>query len=262
MLFYQGAFPRNMFQSFNNISVYPPFQKNPQNPSLKIHSKKTRNFKFAKDEDEKLCLLVKRFGENSWSTVAKNMKNRNPRQCRERWKNYLNPMLKKNDWTEEDDLFLLRKYQEIGPHWNKITQHFQNRSINSVRNRFIKLEKSIKSKNNNLLYYNVNNFPQVIQDPNKILQQNNFQEYIPTNFILPVQSLINFPINSNNLNQNLEKQIKNSKLFLDRKSSLKSDEKKKSSTLEVMPERNDLFDIFSVQTDEIDSLDSLSSEFY
>ena len=93
-------------------------------------------FKFTPEEDERLKMLVMRHGTNSWNIVSQFMGNRNPRQCRERWKNYVDPDLRSDPWTPEEDDLLLKKYRELGPRWNKIAKYFVRRSDNSLRNRW------------------------------------------------------------------------------------------------------------------------------
>lgn len=107
---------------------------------------KCHKCKFTLEEDRKLQELVKLHGDCDWALIAKLMGNRNPRQCRERWRNYMNPELCKEGWTPIEDQKLLEKYHEIGPHWNVISRHFPQRSINCVRNRLIKLLRT-SSKN-------------------------------------------------------------------------------------------------------------------
>lgn len=101
--------------------------------------KKIHKCKFTPEEDERLKQLVAIHGENEWATIAQEMGNRNSRQCRERWRNYMNPRLTTENWTPEDDKLLLERYAAIGPHWNMIAQAFPNRSVNCVRNRVIKV---------------------------------------------------------------------------------------------------------------------------
>ena len=91
--------------------------------------------KFTQQEDFQLNQLVSRYGKN-WNLISKIMITRNPRQCRERWNNYLNPQLSNSPWTYEEDLLLAQIYAKCGPHWSKISKHFPTRSDNSVRNRW------------------------------------------------------------------------------------------------------------------------------
>jgi hypothetical protein len=63
------------------------------------------------------------------------MGSRNARQCRERWRNYLSPELRTDEWTPEEDLLLEELFSQVGPKWNTIGQHFTSRSDMSLRNR-------------------------------------------------------------------------------------------------------------------------------
>ena len=46
--------------------------------------------------------LVKKYGPKRWTLIAKQLKGRIGKQCRERWHNHLNPEIKKTAWTEEE----------------------------------------------------------------------------------------------------------------------------------------------------------------
>ena len=70
-------------------------------------------FKFGADEDIQLKDLVLKYGENNWTQIAQNMPNRNARQCKERWCNYLSPNICKSPWTQDEDNLLLEKYKEM-----------------------------------------------------------------------------------------------------------------------------------------------------
>jgi hypothetical protein len=90
--------------------------------------------KFSKGEDEQLKKLVAMHGENNWVVVAGEMNNRTPRQCRERYKNYLSPLIKNGPWTPEEEQLLERKVKECGPRWAKIALCFEHRSDVNVKN--------------------------------------------------------------------------------------------------------------------------------
>ena len=93
--------------------------------------------KFTPEEDQKLSQLVLQHGSKDWIKISTLMETRNPRQCRERWNNYLNPSLRTDPFSTEEDLLLDQKYAEYGPRWNKIAKFFNNRSDNSLRNRWM-----------------------------------------------------------------------------------------------------------------------------
>jgi hypothetical protein len=99
--------------------------------------------KFSKEEDEKLKNLVaQQQGKNvDWNYISHMFENRNIRQCRERYQNYLDPNLSVADWTEEEDKIIMKKYKEFGPRWNSIGRYMTKRSGNAVRNRYLVLKR-------------------------------------------------------------------------------------------------------------------------
>ena len=99
--------------------------------------KPNMKLKFTADEDTKLAKLVAEHGTKDWVKISFLMQTRNPRQCRERWNNYLNPDLRTDPWTAEEDQILEEKYKEYGAKWNKISKFLQNRSDNNIRNRWM-----------------------------------------------------------------------------------------------------------------------------
>lgn len=249
--------PGSFVHLTNNSPVCYPIQNYFQQDQQKKQSKKIHKCKFTKEEDEKLCHLVKSFGENNWATISKNMENRNARQCRERWKNYMNPKLIKNEWTEEDDRFLLKKYQEIGPHWNKITQYFHNRSSNSVRNRFVKLNKAISTND-------FNKFNQKHQSSFKIMPQNSFQasQFVQNNFIRYHQQFVNVPNNPFQKLHQKPKQVVDVDYSSTKKQSSKKIDIIKPKNPDVVSEKKDFFDIFWDSNEENDTLSSWASMYY
>lgn len=102
-------------------------------------AKKKNNIKikFTEEEDAKLLQLVMQHGTKDWIHISQMMETRNPRQCRERWNNYVNPALRTDPWSAEEDMLLDQKFAEFGPRWNKISKFFKNRSDNSIRNRWM-----------------------------------------------------------------------------------------------------------------------------
>ena len=50
-----------------------------------------------------LSQLVGEHGIKSWAAIATRLRDRNGKQCRERWRNHLRPQLFKGEWTPEED---------------------------------------------------------------------------------------------------------------------------------------------------------------
>jgi hypothetical protein len=90
--------------------------------------------KFAPCEDIRLVAVVRRHGSKSWPTVARQMPGRTPRQCRERWTNYINPNLDHSPLTPEEERAVEEKFNEYGPRWQIISSFFPGRSRNFLKN--------------------------------------------------------------------------------------------------------------------------------
>lgn len=69
------------------------------------------------------------------SVLHGNIVVRTPKHCKERWKNHVNPDIRRGNWTPAEDLDLLRCYQEMGGRWSLIADQFRHRTENSVKNR-------------------------------------------------------------------------------------------------------------------------------
>ena len=140
--FLQGMPVSNdMFFATMNLPVNAPvIVAPPQEKKAMVNPIKRKNFTL--EEDNRLRILVSQYGSKDWNLISEMMVSKNPRQCRERWNNYLNPILTTSPWTLEEDHMLVRKYGEYGPHWSKIAHHFVNRSENSIKNRWKTLLKN------------------------------------------------------------------------------------------------------------------------
>jgi hypothetical protein len=88
------------------------------------------------EEDRKLMQWVKKEGPNKWTSCAEYINGRSGKQCRERWLNTLNPDVKKGNWEPEEDYMIFKLFTQFGSQWSKINLYFQNRTENSIKNRF------------------------------------------------------------------------------------------------------------------------------
>ncbi|KAK9143460.1 hypothetical protein Syun_012860 [Stephania yunnanensis] len=89
---------------------------------------------WTKEEDDRIIELVGKYGSKKWSVIAQSLPGRIGKQCRERWHNHLNPSIKKDAWTKEEELALIRAHQIYGNKWAEIARFLPGRADNSIKN--------------------------------------------------------------------------------------------------------------------------------
>ena len=142
--------------------------------STKLIKNQLKN-KFTIEEDQKLIKLIKKYGNSNWELISQKMDTRNPRQCKERWENYLLEGINRSPFTLAEDILLLNKFQELGSKWVLISKFFNSRTDIIIKNRYMVLkrrkitidilteslkfqEKSKKLLNNNFIIKKLSNF--------------------------------------------------------------------------------------------------------
>lgn len=119
--------------------------------SFRHYDKRAARRLFSKEEDEKIRELVRVYGTKSWGRVSNEMRRRTSRQCRERWKNYLDPDVKNGPWAVEEDELLRDYVIQYGTQWAKIAGFFEHRTDTNVKNRWVLLQRNSHRKTLNLI---------------------------------------------------------------------------------------------------------------
>lgn len=94
-------------------------------------------------ETKLLARLVQEHGARKWTHIAAFIPGRTAKQARERYKNHLDPSLKKGaPWTPEEDAILMNTIRAIGKKWASTSKKLSGRSDNDVKNRYKSITRS------------------------------------------------------------------------------------------------------------------------
>ena len=106
------------------------------------HKSPDERVKWAPEEDSLLTVLVNINGTNKWKKTQSSLIEQIPhfeksaKQCRERWHNYLNPHIQKNEWTELEVDTLFQNHKIYGSKWSLIGKSLSGRTDNAIKNVF------------------------------------------------------------------------------------------------------------------------------
>ena len=105
---------------------------------LKKKEQKQKIKKFWSGANDKALLsLMEAHGEN-WAAISQafNFPFVTPKEVKDRFKNKLNPNLKRGRFSLEEDKIICQVYETFGPKWKEAIKILRNRTENMVKNRF------------------------------------------------------------------------------------------------------------------------------
>lgn len=86
-------------------------------------------------EDRLLLHLVNIHGAQKWTFIANHLPGRIGKQCRERWHNHLDPMIKRQAiWTDSEEWILYLLNRDSANKWADIAKFLEGRTDNTIKN--------------------------------------------------------------------------------------------------------------------------------
>ena len=103
-------------------------------------------------EDEILKAAVMKYGPNQWSRVASLFHKKSSKQCKARWFEWLDPSIKKTEWTREEEEKLLNLAKLFPCQWRTIAPHVGRTPAQCLEHYDYLLDKVSSQMSNQLVF--------------------------------------------------------------------------------------------------------------
>ena len=90
-------------------------------------------------EDEILKAAVMKYGKNQWARISSLLVRKSPKQCKQRWYEWLDPSIKKTAWTREEEEKLLHLAKIMPTQWRTIAGCLDGRTPTQCLQHYEKL---------------------------------------------------------------------------------------------------------------------------
>ena len=171
---------------------------------------------FTRQDDLKIIELVEIYGLN-WVAIANNFPGFKAEALEERYYNKLDPKLKRTKFTEEEDEKIINLYLKFGNNWKEISNYFEDRNANMIKNRFysfLKKKKNIQNYANSSSYLSDKDLSSASISNNSVNNDNDLLKDINNDIKFEFNNL-NFDDFNNNDNNNNSNPFFNNKLLID-----------------------------------------------
>ncbi|GJE97929.1 pre-mRNA splicing factor component-domain-containing protein [Phanerochaete sordida] len=98
-------------------------------------------------EDEVLKAAIAKYGKNQWARISSLLVRKTPKQCKARWYEWLDPSIKKTEWSKEEDEKLLHLAKLMPTQWRTIAP-IVGRTATQCLERYQKLLDEAEQKEN------------------------------------------------------------------------------------------------------------------
>ncbi|KAF8836877.1 hypothetical protein BDN67DRAFT_1071693 [Paxillus ammoniavirescens] len=98
-------------------------------------------------EDEVLKAAIAKYGKNQWARISSLLVRKTPKQCKARWYEWLDPSIRKTEWSKTEDEKLLHLAKLIPTQWRTIAP-LVGRTATQCLERYQKLLDEAESKEN------------------------------------------------------------------------------------------------------------------